>query len=110
MSFISLKVNGRVHGLEVDPTTPLLFVLSDELELHGPKFGCGMAQCGACTVHLEGKPLRSCITPIAAVAGKRITTIEAIGSTSAGAVRSLHGYATWQGSAILCNAAQRGRR
>jgi nicotinate dehydrogenase subunit A len=80
MSLISLKVNGRVHGLEVDPTTPLLFVLSDELELRGPRFGCGMAQCGACTVMLRGKAVRSCVMPISAVGDDEVTTLEGLGT------------------------------
>jgi isoquinoline 1-oxidoreductase alpha subunit len=78
MSQISLKVNGRLHTLDVDPTTPLLFVLADELELRGPKFGCGMAQCGACTVHLDGQPVRSCVTPVSTVGARKVRTIEGI--------------------------------
>lgn len=80
MSLISLKVNGRLHRLELDPTTPLLFVLSDDLELRGPKFGCGMAQCGACTVMLRGQAVRSCITPVSAVGNDEITTLEGLGT------------------------------
>ena len=76
----SIKVNGRLHTLEVDPATPLLFVLSDELGLRGPKFGCGMAQCGACTVLLRGKAIRSCVTPVSAVGQDEITTLEGLGS------------------------------
>ncbi len=81
----SVEVNGKAHSVDVDGDTPLLWVLRDVLGMTGTKFGCGMALCGACTVHLEGVPARSCVTPIAAVAGKRITTIEAIGATPAGA-------------------------
>jgi isoquinoline 1-oxidoreductase alpha subunit len=84
MSF-SIVVNGKASSVDVDGDTPLLWVLRDVLGMTGTKFGCGMALCGACTIHLEGKPLRSCVTPIAAAAGKRITTIEAIGATAAGA-------------------------
>ena len=80
MSTISLKVNGRSYTLEVDPATPLLFVLSDELGLRGPKFGCGMAQCGACTVILRGQAVRSCVTPVSAVGHEEVTTLEGIGS------------------------------
>lgn len=80
MSLISLKVNGQLHRLELDPATPLLFVLSDELELHGPKFGCGMAQCGACTVILRGQAVRSCVTPVSAVGRDEITTLEGLGT------------------------------
>jgi nicotinate dehydrogenase subunit A len=80
MSAITLKVNGRSHSLEVDPSTPLLYVLSDDLELHGPKFGCGLAQCGACTVIVEGKAIRSCVTPVESVNGAAITTLEGLGT------------------------------
>ena len=80
MSLISLKVNGRLHKLELDPATPLLFVLSDDLELRGPKFGCGMAQCGACTVILRGAAVRSCITPVSAVGHDEVTTLEGLGT------------------------------
>ena len=80
----TIKVNGRTHSVDVDDDTPMLWVLRDVLGMTGTKFGCGMALCGACTVHLDGKPVRSCITPVAASAGKRITTIEAIGATPAG--------------------------
>jgi nicotinate dehydrogenase subunit A len=80
MARISLKVNGRTHALDLDPTTPLLYVLSDDLELRGPKFGCGMAQCGACTVIAGGKAIRSCTTPVSAVEGSDITTLEGLGT------------------------------
>jgi len=75
---IHLRVNGNDTALEVDPDMPLLWVLRDLVGLTGTKFGCGMAQCGACTVHLEGQPIRSCVTPASAVAGKAITTIEGL--------------------------------
>ena len=81
---MQLEVNGQAHTFDAQPDTPLLWVLRDVLRMTGTKFGCGMALCGACTIHLDGKPVRSCITPIAAAAGKRITTIEAIGATAAG--------------------------
>ena len=80
MSKISLKVNGRLHTLELDPATPLLFVLSDELGLRGPKFGCGMAQCGACTVILRKQVVRSCVMPVSAVRGDEVTTLEGLGT------------------------------
>ena len=80
MSAITLKVNGRSHNLDLDPATPLLYALSDDLELRGPKFGCGLGQCGACTVIVKGQAIRSCITPVKSVAGAEITTIEGIGS------------------------------
>src|SRR2546429_407394 len=79
-----LKVNGTVHDVDVDGDTPLLWVLRDVLGMTGTKFGCGQALCGACTVHLEGAPIRSCITPIESVDGKAITTIDAVGKTPAG--------------------------
>ena len=75
---ISFTVNGKTHSVDSDPEIPLLSVLRDQLDLTGSKYGCGEGQCGACTVLVDGKPRRSCITPVAAVAGKRITTIEGI--------------------------------
>ena len=80
MSTITLKVNGLSHTLDVDPATPLLYVLSDDLELRGPKFGCGLGQCGACTVIVKGQAIRSCITPVSSVAGAEITTLEGMGT------------------------------
>jgi nicotinate dehydrogenase subunit A len=80
MSAITLKVNGRTHSLDLDPATPLLYALSDDLELRGPKFGCGLGQCGACTVIVKGQAVRSCITTVKAVDGAEITTIEGLGS------------------------------
>ncbi len=81
---ITLNVNGRSVQAEVDGDTPLLWVLRDHLDMTGTKFGCGMALCGACTVHLDGQPIRSCVTPVSAVAGKKIATVEAIGETRVG--------------------------
>lgn len=78
---VTLQVNGRTHSVRVDPSTPLLYVLSDDLGLNGPKFGCGLAQCGSCTVLLDGRPARSCVTPVRAVAqGTSITTLEGLGT------------------------------
>ncbi len=76
---ISLKVNGSSHSADVSPDTPLLWVIRDTLGMTGTKFGCGMAQCGNCTVHIDGVATRSCVTPVSAVAGKSITTIEGLG-------------------------------
>jgi isoquinoline 1-oxidoreductase alpha subunit len=73
-----INVNGVEHTLDIEADTPLLWVIRDELNLIGTKFGCGMAQCGACTVHLDGKPIRSCVTPVGSVDGRSITTIEGI--------------------------------
>jgi isoquinoline 1-oxidoreductase alpha subunit len=81
---VSLTVNGKARQVDVDPSTPLLWVLRDSLDMTGTKFGCGAQLCGACTVHLEGKPVRSCGTPVSAAVGKKVTTIEAIGATEAG--------------------------
>ncbi|HEY1238931.1 MAG TPA: (2Fe-2S)-binding protein [Bryobacteraceae bacterium] len=81
MSAITLKVNGRTHNLDLDPSTPLLYALSDDLELRGPKFGCGLGQCGACTVIVKGQAIRSCVTPVRSVAGAEVTTLEGIGTT-----------------------------
>ena len=80
----TITVNGKTHSVDVDDDTPMLWVLRDVLGMTGTKFGCGLALCGACTIHVDGKPVRSCITPVSAVAGKRITTIEAVGATAAG--------------------------
>jgi aerobic-type carbon monoxide dehydrogenase small subunit (CoxS/CutS family) len=80
MSLFNLRVNGRSQSVDVDPATPLLYVLSDDLELRGPKFGCGLGQCGACTVIMNGQAVRSCITPVSAVRQNEITTLEGIGS------------------------------
>jgi len=79
----SITVNGKTHSVEAATDTPLLYVLRNDLELNGAKYGCGFAQCGACTVVIEGKPVRSCVTPVSAVAGKAITTIEGLGSNGA---------------------------
>ena len=81
---MELTVNGQTRTVDVPPDMPLLWVLRDVIGLTGTKFGCGMAACGACTVHLDGNPIRSCITPVRSVEDKRITTIEAIGQTPAG--------------------------
>ena len=80
MSVLNLKVDGRSHAVDVDPATPLLYVLSDDLQLHGPKFGCGMGQCGSCTVIVGGQAIRSCITPVGRMAGSEITTLEGLGT------------------------------
>jgi nicotinate dehydrogenase subunit A len=80
MSLLSLKVNGQTHSLDVDPTTPLLYVLSDDLGLRGPKFGCGLGQCGSCTVLVKGQAVRSCITAVESVLGVEIITLEGLGT------------------------------
>ncbi len=80
MAQISLTVNGVPYSADVDPTMPLLYVLQDDLKLNGPKFGCGLAQCGACTVLLDGAPIRSCVTAMSKVAGHSVTTIEGLGT------------------------------
>ncbi|WP_159627432.1 (2Fe-2S)-binding protein [Massilia puerhi] len=81
---LTLNINGRDLQLDADPATPVLWALRDNLDLTGTKFGCGAALCGACTVHLDGAPIRACVTPIAAVVGQRITTIEAMESDPVG--------------------------
>jgi isoquinoline 1-oxidoreductase alpha subunit len=81
----SLRINGQQYDLDVPDDMPLLWALRDVLGLTGTKFGCGVALCGACTVHLDGRPIRSCITRVASVVGKKVTTIEAIGDTDSGA-------------------------
>ncbi|MCB1521446.1 MAG: (2Fe-2S)-binding protein [Hyphomicrobiaceae bacterium] len=85
---LDFDVNGKKHSLDIDPQTPLLWVIRDELRLTGTKFGCGIAQCGACTVMIDGQPTRSCVTPAAAVQGVKIETIEAIDSPEARAVKA----------------------
>jgi nicotinate dehydrogenase subunit A len=80
MKPITLKVNGQHHTVNVDPDSPLLFVLSDELGLRGPRFGCGMAQCGSCTVLMKGQVVRSCVMPVRAVGEAEITTLEGLGA------------------------------
>lgn len=81
---ISLKINGKENKLDVDPSTPLLWVLRDHLQMTGTKYGCGVAQCGACTVHLDGRAVRSCVTPVSSALGKQITTIEGLAETTLG--------------------------
>src|SRR2546425_9842096 len=80
MASFRLLVNGKTQSVSVEPGTPLLYVLRNDLELNGPKFGCGLAQCGACTVLLDGKPVRSCVTPVQQVAGHAVTTLEGLGT------------------------------
>ena len=81
MARIPLKVNGKTQVVEVDPDTPLLYVLRNDLQLNGPKFGCGLAQCGACTVIMNGNAIRSCVTVVSAVQNQPVTTLEGLGST-----------------------------
>ncbi len=102
---ITMKVNGEDRTIDADDDTPLLWVLRDELDLTGTKFGCGVASCGSCTVHVNGKPQRSCVTPIAAVAGQEITTIESIATDEATAVQ-----AAWQElDVVQCGYCQSGQ-
>jgi isoquinoline 1-oxidoreductase subunit alpha len=81
---VNLRINGETRELDISGDTPLLWALRDVLGLTGTKFGCGIAQCGACTVHLDGTPIRSCVTPVSAIGSRAITTIEAIGATAPG--------------------------
>jgi isoquinoline 1-oxidoreductase subunit alpha len=92
---ITLNVNGKALPADVTPDTPLLWTLRDHLDLTGTKFGCGMALCGACTVHVDGQPTRSCVTPVSAVVGKRITTIEGLSTNQSDNV-SRAVQAAWQ--------------
>ena len=87
MPVVSLNVNGHAHQVEADSETPLLWAIRDDIGLTGTKFGCGVAQCGACTVHVDGQPARSCVTPAAAVHGRKVTTIEGLQSKAARAVQ-----------------------
>jgi len=84
---VKLTVNNRTYELDIDPNMPLLWAIRDHLQLTGTKFGCGMALCGACTVHIDGQAARSCVTPVSAVAGKTITTIEGLSTPSGKAVQ-----------------------
>jgi isoquinoline 1-oxidoreductase alpha subunit len=84
---LTLTINDKRHRIDVDPATPLLWVIRDHLGMTGTKFGCGAALCGCCTVHVEGSPIRSCVTPVMLVAGKRITTIEGLRSAAGHAVQ-----------------------
>ena len=81
---MKLNINGRIHPVDIDAQTPLLWALRDVLDMTGTKFGCGMALCGACTVHIDGVATRSCITPVSAVSDKKITTIEGVGASKVG--------------------------
>jgi nicotinate dehydrogenase subunit A len=82
MAQITLNVNGKSRMVDVDPTTPLLYVLRDDLELHGPRFGCGLSQCGACTVIIDGNTVRSCSYPVSSAKNKQITTLEGLGTVA----------------------------
>ncbi len=84
---LALNINGTTRNVDADPNTPLLWVIREDLGLTGTKYGCGVAQCGACTVHADGVPLRSCSAPVSAMVGKKITTIEGLGSPAAKAVQ-----------------------
>jgi aerobic-type carbon monoxide dehydrogenase small subunit (CoxS/CutS family) len=80
MAIIKLTVDGKAVSLDVDPAMPLLYALRDDLKMGNPHFGCGLAQCGACTVHLDGEPVRSCVLPVSAAQGRRVTTIHGLGT------------------------------
>lgn len=102
---IKLNINGESREIGADPDTPLLWVLRDELSLHGTKFGCGVASCGACTVHIDGQPRRSCVTPISSVGEGEVITIDAIGTEQAKAVQ-----AAWQElDVVQCGYCQSGQ-
>jgi isoquinoline 1-oxidoreductase alpha subunit len=102
---VTINVNGVDHAIDATPDTPLLWAIRDHIELTGTKFGCGMALCGACTVHVDGAPVRSCTTPISAAAGKRVTTIEGVDSREAKAVQ-----AAWERHAVAqCGYCQSGQ-
>lgn len=104
MSF-TLSVNGRTQSVDVDGSTPILWVVRDSLGLTGTKFGCGMGLCGACTVHLDGKPVRSCSIPISAASGKAVTTIEGLGGRAGKAVQE-----AWQRlDVVQCGYCQSGQ-
>ena len=101
---VTITVNGQTHSVEASPDTPLLWVLRDHIQLTGTKFGCGIAQCGACTVHLDGKPVRSCVLPLQAIAGMDIVTIEGLQSSEGKAIQ-----AAWEELAVAqCGYCQSG--
>lgn len=102
---LSLKVNGRTHEVDAEPDTPLLWVLRDHLRLTGTKFGCGQALCGACTIHIDGQAARACATPVEAVAGAEVTTIEGLAGNEARAVQT-----AWQSlDVVQCGYCQSGQ-
>ena len=102
---IELSVNGELHQVEAEPDTPLLWVLRDDLGLTGTKYGCGIAQCGACTVHINGNATRSCVTPVSVAAGQRIVTIEGLDSKVGHAVQT-----SWQKLEVVqCGYCQSGQ-
>jgi len=102
---LSLKVNGQTHEVDVEPDTPLLWVLRDHLHLTGTKFGCGQALCGACTVHIDGQAMRACATPVEAAVGTEVTTIEGIAGDEARAVQT-----AWQRlDVVQCGYCQSGQ-
>jgi isoquinoline 1-oxidoreductase alpha subunit len=102
---VTLRVNGTSRTVDVDPDTPLLWVLRDDLRLTGTKFGCGVAQCGACTVHIDGQAVRSCVTPVAAVRGREVVTIEGVSGAVAQVVQ-----ATWRRlDVVQCGYCQSGQ-
>ena len=106
---IRFTLNKRPCVLDIDPETPLLWALRDHLHLTGTKFGCGIAQCGACTVHLEGQPIRSCVTPVSAVAGQALTTIEGLAESAMGATGKAV-QAAWEDlSVVQCGYCQSGQ-
>jgi hypothetical protein len=100
---LTININGGDHKIDAPDDMPLLWALRDLLGLTGTKFGCGIAQCGACTVHIDRRPVRSCVLPVGAIPGRKITTIEAIGATSAGKMFKRHGLATRWSNAITVN-------
>ena len=102
----TLKINGEQKTFEAADDTPLLWVLRDVLGMTGTKFGCGIAQCGACTVHLDGKAVRSCVLPVGAVRDRAVTTIESVGATSAGAKVQKHGSTSRSSSAATASPAR----
>ena len=102
-------VNGEPVDFRADPDTPLLWALRDQLHLTGTKFGCGMALCGACTVHVDGEPVRSCSTPISAIEGKRVVTIEGIGATTRGPVARAVQAAWIERDVVQCGYCQSGQ-
>lgn len=106
---ITLNVNGAEHQVDATPDTPLLWVIRDYLEMTGTKFGCGMAMCGACTVHMDGQPVRACSTPVQLATGRKITTIEGVSSPTASPVAKAVQQAWNDGQVVQCGYCQSGQ-
>jgi len=109
MASYNLSINGKTYKVEADPKMPLLWVIRELAGLHGTKYGCGMAQCGACTVHVDGNPTRSCVTPVGSIEGKRVVTIEHLPATTQGATYKAVRQAWIDKDVVQCGYCQSGQ-